>query len=92
LAFLIYVIDFKGKTQWTPFFIVFGVNPLFIYILSEVLAAIFNEFAISETAFEAIAGVIPDPYFSSLVYAVSFVFLNWLAGYPLYKKKIYIKI
>ncbi|MBP1618769.1 MAG: hypothetical protein H6Q14_2596 [Bacteroidetes bacterium] len=92
LAFLIYVIDFKGNTQWTSFFIVFGVNPLFIYILSEILAAVFNEYRVSKVACEMIASAIPDPYFSSLMYAFSFVLLNWLVGYPLYKKKIYIKI
>jgi predicted acyltransferase len=92
LAFLIYVIDFKGKKQWTSFLTVFGVNPLFIYILSEILAAVFNEYRISDVAYEMIASAIPDPYFSSLMYAVCFVLLNWLVGYPLYKKKVYIKI
>lgn len=92
LAFLIYVIDFKGKKRWTAFFIVFGVNPLFIYVLSEILAAVFNEYSISDAAYEMIANTIPDPNFSSLLYAVSFVLLNWLAGYFLHRKKIYIKI
>lgn len=92
LALLIYVIDFKGKKRWTPFLIVFGVNPLFIYILSEILAAIFNQFQVSKVTYEMIAATIPDPYLSSLIYAISFVVLNWLVGYPLYKKKIYIKI
>src|SRR6185369_14230713 len=35
LAAVIYIIDFLGKIRWTNFFKVFGKNPLFIYLLSE---------------------------------------------------------
>ena len=35
LAALIYIIDFSQKHKWTYFFEVFGKNPLFIYLLSE---------------------------------------------------------
>lgn len=92
LAFLIYVLDFKRKDLWGVFFIVFGVNPLFIYVLSEILAAVFNKFQISKIADKMITNIIPDPYLSSLTYAISFVLLNWLVGYIFYKKKIFIKI
>ena len=36
LAAIIYVVDFLGRTKWTKFFTVFGKNPLFIYLVSEV--------------------------------------------------------
>src|SRR5688572_29445772 len=35
LAILMYVVDIKRKQGWTYFFVVFGRNPLFIYLLSE---------------------------------------------------------
>ncbi len=38
LAMLVYIIDLRRQTNWTYFFEVFGRNPLFIYLLSEVLA------------------------------------------------------
>ncbi|MET0242457.1 MAG: heparan-alpha-glucosaminide N-acetyltransferase domain-containing protein, partial [Flavitalea sp.] len=38
LGGIIYVVDFLQKTRWTVFFQVFGKNPLFIYLLSEVIA------------------------------------------------------
>src|SRR5688572_12752008 len=36
LAVLMYVIDIKKHHRWTFFFVVFGRNPLFIYLLSEI--------------------------------------------------------
>ena len=61
--------------QWSPssmnkggwvVLLVFGMNPLFLYVLSAKWA--------------------------SLCYALTFVLLNWLVGYVLYRKKIFIKI
>ncbi len=92
LAWFIYVIDDKGNKGWTPFFVSFGVNPLFIYVISELMNIVFADFGISKALFGGIHAVVPDEYVASLVYAVVFVLLNWAIGYPLYKKKIYIKI
>jgi predicted acyltransferase len=36
ISAIIYVVDFLGKTKWTNFFTIFGKNPLFIYLVSEV--------------------------------------------------------
>lgn len=38
LGVIIYIIHFLNKKGWTYFFEVFGRNPLFIYLLSEVAA------------------------------------------------------
>ena len=43
-ALLIYIIDLKKYKKWTSFFIVFGMNPLFIYALSELWAQTFYQF------------------------------------------------
>ena len=40
ISAIIYVVDFLGRTKWTWFFTIFGKNPLFIYLLSEVGATI----------------------------------------------------
>jgi predicted acyltransferase len=87
-----YVIDDKGNKGWTPFFVSFGVNPLFIYVMCELMKIVFADFGISKALFGGIHVVVPDDYVASLIYAIIFVLLNWAIGYPLYKKKIYIKI
>ena len=96
LSAVIYVIDFLKKTRWTYFFEVFGKNPLFIYLLSEVGATVLYVLHTSshtpvhtwiyEHIFKS-AG----PYFGSLLFAVAFMLFCWLVGLFLDKKRIYVR-
>ena len=91
-AVLIYFIDMKEKKNWCRFFEVFGVNPLFLYVLSEVAAIVIGATGSKPIVYEGIHSLITDPYLASAVYALAFTLLMGACGYPLYKKKIYIKI
>lgn len=106
LGLLIWIIDIKGHARWSRFFEVFGINPLFLFCLSGILATIIGLVKIPYAA--AGADVISiknwvyqiflmpicrdDATLASLIFALLFVLLNWCVGYVLYKKKIYIKI
>lgn len=97
LAFIIYVIDFLNKTKWTNFFIVFGRNPLVIYILSELILITLMVLKVNDrtTAFKWIyynffAGV--GDYIGSFLFAIAVMLFCWVTGYILDKKKIYIKV
>jgi predicted acyltransferase len=101
LGLLIYVIDVKGRKAWCGFFEVFGINPLFMYILGSMLGKIFQMITISYanetlTLRKFVDTVCLTPLFgsygASLVYALLFVVINWAVGLPLYKRRIYIKI
>lgn len=92
LGTLMYFIDIKGKKNWSKFFVIFGVNPLFLYVLSEMLAIVFGCFGIKYLIYDNINLIITDPYIASAVYAISFTLLLGLIGYPLYRKRIYIKL
>ena len=98
LALLVWIIDIKG---WSRFFESFGVNPLFIYVLADILAILFAmipmTYAGEPTSLHGyIYSALLQPVFGdkggSLIFALLFVLLNWAIGYILYKKKIYIKI
>ena len=91
-ALLMYVIDIQQKKGWTTFFHVFGVNALALYVSSELLAILLGNYGISETVYGWIHAVVPPLKPASLVYAVYFVLLNFVIGYVLYRKKIYIKL
>lgn len=91
LALLVYVIDVKGHRKWTRFFEAFGVNPLFMYVLSEMLAIVLG-YTIQDRIYDTVLASWLDPYFASLVYALLFVGLNWVVANYLYKRRIYIKI
>jgi predicted acyltransferase len=98
LSFLIYIIEFRQKTKWTSFFSVFGKNPLFIYILSELLVIVLFTIHVShdETAFEWInhslfQAVFPGA-FGSLLFALAYMLVCWSIGKWLDMKKIYIRV
>ncbi len=105
LALLIWVIDIKKHKKWCTFFRVFGVNPLFLYVQGAVLSLLFGLVRIPCPAAQAgyttvhgwyyndvLVPAVTDATFASLLYAVTFIMLNWAIGYILYAKKIYIKI
>lgn len=102
LAFLVFVIDIKGYKKWTSFFVVFGMNPLFIFALSGIWAKILIYIiripqgdgyisgykALYESVFMPLAG----NYAGSLLFAISHIIFFWFIGWVLYKRKIFIKV
>jgi predicted acyltransferase len=97
LSAIIYIIHFKQKTNWTYFFEVFGRNPLFIYLLSELGATLLYFFRADSktTLYQWIYQNIyshAGAYVGSLLFAISVMLLCWLAGYFLDKRKIYIRV
>lgn len=106
LGLLIWTIDIKRHNGWCKFFNVYGVNPLFLYVLAAVLSilagAIKVPYAASESGLISLHGWYytsvatalgaGNPYFANLIQALTYVMLTWLAGLWLYNKKIYIKL
>ncbi|MDE6653638.1 MAG: DUF5009 domain-containing protein [Muribaculaceae bacterium] len=106
LALLINVIDIQRRTSWCTFFRVFGTNPLFLYLLSTILAISMIRIKVGSTDGGETKMALQTSIYreflvplcqgnetlASLVFALSFVFLNWIIGYCLYRKKIFIKI
>ena len=90
---LMYCIDIKGiKTTRLTFFLVFGTNPLFLYVASELIAILFGYWEIKDKIYNLLSSLTPDPYLASLEYAALFMMMHAAIGYPLWKKKIYIKL
>ena len=102
LALLIWIIDIKGYKKWSRFFEAFGINPLFMYVLGAVLSILIGSIYVTYGgASMTLKGMIynewlvplfKDETFASLIFALLFIGVNWIIGYVLYKKKIYIKI
>ena len=98
LGGLTYVIDFSQRRRGTYFFEVFGKNPLFIYLLSELGATLLwfirigpYDQPLHSWLFENIfahAGM----YFGSFLFAVSFMLFCWFIGYVLDKRRIYLRV
>ena len=97
LAAVIFIMDFLNKTRWASFFEVFGKNPLFIYILAEVAAVVLRAYRPKRDT--TLYKWIFDHFFSftgmyvgSLLFAIWFMLMCWLAGWWLDKRKIYIRV
>ncbi len=85
----------KGLSLWGRLegaFRVFGVNALALYVGSELLAILFSQFGISTAIYNALHAVIPVAKWASLAYALTFVAINYLLGYILWRRKIFIKL
>jgi predicted acyltransferase len=102
LAILIWIIDIKGYKTWTSFFVVFGMNPLFIFALSGIWVkclyylvriqskeGVLNGYkALYEGVFVPLAGELNG----SLLFAITHIIFFWFIGWVLYKRKIFIKV
>ncbi|MCW3784879.1 acyltransferase family protein [Plebeiibacterium sediminum] len=98
MAVLIYFIELKKVKAGIAFFDVFGKNPLFIYLFSELFYIVLRLIPVGNglDAFEWVSekifqNIVPGA-FGSLLTALAFMLLCWLLGYALHKKRIYIKI
>ncbi|MBV7529684.1 acyltransferase family protein [Chitinophaga sp. sic0106] len=97
LAVFITIIDVYGLKKWSYFFEVFGKNPLFMYILSWILAVILG---IIHLGGPSLKGIIYKhgftswlaPKNASLLYALAFMLLIWWVGYMMDKRRIYIRV
>ena len=96
LSFIIYVVDFLGNRR-TYFFEVLGKNPLFIYLLSELLITILYMIhvqpgvSVYSWLFQHIF-IYATPYLGSLLQAVFYMLVCWSVGYFLDKRKIYVRV
>lgn len=103
LAALIWVIDIKSYKKWTSFFVVFGMNPLFIFALSGLWAITLSRIIRFDNGegkmtngyswlynhiFEPLAGSLNG----SLLFALVHICFFWLIAWILYRKKIFIKV
>lgn len=96
LSAVIFIIDFAHRTKWTYFFEVFGKNPLFIYLLSEIGVILLFTFKIGDlSAYRWIYQNIfahAGAYVGSLLFAITWMLICWLVGYWMDKRKVYVRV
>lgn len=97
LSILIYIVEIYRRQRWTFFFVVFGRNPLFIYLLADVLITVMYLIPLADTnlqhwLYRDVFGSFAGPMLASFLFAVTFMLLNWTVGYVLDRNRIYIKV
>lgn len=99
LPFLVLITQTKNgeDKRWTGFFTIFGKNPLFIYMLAEMLLIVLRKIPagavnlyeqLNNVVFQA---VLPGPA-GSLLFALTNMLFCWCVGWVLNKNNIYIKV
>ncbi len=102
-ALLIYMIDIKRYKKWGLLFSVFGMNPLFLFILSVVWGKTLrllilisngegNTMTGSAWLYQNIFVPLAGSMNGSLAYALAHIAFFWLIGYVLYKRRIFVKV
>ena len=97
---LLYIVELRhwNALNWTRFFVVFGKNPLFIYLLSELLIVFFYMIHIApgqtlhswvNTVFFQ---VIAPGAVGSLLFALSYMLFCWFIGWILDRRGIYVRV
>lgn len=101
-----FLVDVKGYKRWTPPFLVFGMNAIFIYAVSSLLESLVDAVTVVAIGPEGAPAVLSfkgwlmlhvytphlSPYNASLAYALSFVLVMYLMGLVMWKKKWFVKI
>jgi len=103
LSVFYWLIDVKGYKKWSNFFVVFGINPLFAFVVHVLWVKILLYIIrwenvdgkittgygwLFKNVFQPIAGNMNG----SFLFAITHIFFFWLMLYILYKRKIIIKL
>lgn len=100
IAVIVYIVDVVHwhKWNWTKFFTIFGMNSLFIYVLSELLKVVLIRIPVAagtnlfDWINRNIFQVVTPGATGSLLFALFFMLICWSVGWILDKRKIYIKL
>jgi predicted acyltransferase len=97
LAMFVYFVDLRGFERWLKPFIILGRNAIVVYMLSELLAEVLDDVivrgaSLHEWSYRSVFAPIASPENASLMWALSFTFLMFLAAYGLYKRNLIVRI
>ena len=100
ISALIYTVELRSWTNWnwTGFFTIFGKNPLFIYLLSELLITVISMIPVTpnQSFFDWVNHVffqvIAPGAIGSFLFAVAYMLICWSVGLVLDKKNIYVRV
>lgn len=97
LALFVWLIDVKQYKKWAHPFIVYGMNPLAIYVLSGIWVITYFAISIGGTnmyawLYKSVFVPIAGNMNGSLLFGIFHIIIYWLIGLVLFKHKIFIKI
>ena len=100
-AFIYAIVDLRQSRWWTAPALAFGTNAILAFVLSSVITSSLDHIhvasdgaaiSIHKWAYQHIFATWLAPIHASLVYAIVIVLLNLALVYPLYRKRIFLRI
>jgi len=96
LAAFIWLIDIMKQVRLAEPLLVYGTNPLFVYVLSFLLVTVYLNISIGDVSmyawlYQQLSEVF-TPKLASFIFAFSHVIFFWYVSLKLYQRKIFIKI
>ena len=98
IGLLIYLIELKQWKFGTNFLLVFGKNPLMVYLFSELCVTVFYLIIVNgnQSFYEWInivffQKIFPGP-FGALIFSICYMLLCWCIGWFMRKRNLYIKV
>ena len=88
LAFFYWIIDVKGYRKWSLFMVIFGMNPIFIYMFKELL----GKWTYNFIGIFAMPVLAPLGVFGKIIHINIELLVFWYLAYWLYKRSIIFKI
>ncbi|SKC13484.1 acyltransferase family protein [Dyadobacter psychrophilus] len=106
LAILYFIIDIKGYSGWTTFFVIFGVNPMVVFFFSGMIFRVLNAVKVNNPADPAagqmdlvpylykyqLAPHFENPMNASLTYALCYLVLWFVILWLLYRNRLVFKV
>lgn len=98
LGALIWLVDIKGLTTWAQPFLVYGMNPLFIYVLAGIWANLLwliklpDGTSIQNVIYGKLLLPWAGEYLASFLFALHLAVIFWIIALILYRRKIFIKL
>jgi len=96
LAAFVWLIDVRGHEKLVSPLLVYGTNPLFVYVLSFLFVTVYLNIPVGDSSlyrwiYEQFK-LVANPTLASFLFAFSHVVLFWFISLKLYQRKIFIKI
>ena len=102
LATCMWIIDVQGWKRWTPFFVIYGTNPMIAFLGSGLMARITVTLwkvdtptgpkSASAIVHQTIFAPFLEPRVASLGYALTFVMVWFVILWALWRRKIFLKV
>ena len=102
LATISWLVDLKGRTNWTRPFVIYGMNPIIAFVGSGMMARLIYTLwkvdfhgkptPVQSVVYQTVFASWLEPRNASLAFAVSFVLFWYLILWVLWRRKIFFKV